>query len=95
MILPAGVVPRLLTRDQAATYMGMSANSFEREVEAGRFPGPVKLSRVRLRLWDRAALDRTLDRASGIGLELAEGGDNRDERKQKWHARPGRSEAPR
>ncbi|MGO8867336.1 MAG: helix-turn-helix transcriptional regulator [Alphaproteobacteria bacterium] len=62
--LPAGMTPRLLSRDQAAAYCGISVSHFETHV--ARHVGGIKLGgRI---LWDRAAIDRWLDGlSSGLG----------------------------
>lgn len=59
--LPVGMTPRLLSRDAAAAYCGMSPDSFEMAVPVR----PVNLN-VRRRLWDVKALDRWLDHQSGL-----------------------------
>lgn len=47
--------PRLLRRDDAAYYAGVSATKFDELVADGRMPRPVRIDgRV---LWDRWALD--------------------------------------
>lgn len=52
--------PRLLNRDQAASYCGVSATTFEAHVAVQ----PVRIgSRV---LWDKVALDAWLDEQSGL-----------------------------
>lgn len=60
--LPMGVTPRLLSREAAARYVGLSAGAFAAEVAAGTFPAPFLLKRTRRRLWDVRALDAALDR---------------------------------
>ena len=72
--------PRLLDRDQAAAYAGLSPNAFDAEVSAGTFPAPFPLGRVRRNLWDKRALDAVMDRASG----LAGGAHDWQERKRRW-----------
>ena len=57
-----GIAPRLLTREQAAAYCGLSVHAFSEWVKTGRLPGPI---RGTLR-WDRKAIDAALDRASGL-----------------------------
>jgi excisionase family DNA binding protein len=69
----AGLTPRGLSQAEAAAYLGVSAKTFRRQVKAGRLPGPMPLS-SRRRVWDRAALDAHLDRASDVGT-----GDREDE----------------
>lgn len=62
--------PRLLSRDQAARYVGVSATQFTKEVAAGRWPAPERRGQGGNRsgrlLWDRALLDRRQDEYSGI-----------------------------
>lgn len=55
---------RLLTLEEAAAYVGLSANTFMQEVRAGTFPGPFPLTETRRRLWDVRALDAAIDRAA-------------------------------
>lgn len=68
--------PRMLSREQAAAYVGVSAGTFEKEVADGVWPGGERRgARV---LWDRALLDRTQDERSGLlaqsaGLPVPEG----------------------
>jgi hypothetical protein len=59
--LPRGLTPRLLSRDAAAAYCGLSADTFEAVI----LVQPISLS-ARRRLWDIRALDRWLDQQSGI-----------------------------
>jgi hypothetical protein len=61
--LPSGVTPRLLSREAAARYVGLSPGAFAAEVEAGTFPAPFLLKMTRRRLWDVRALDAAVDRA--------------------------------
>jgi hypothetical protein len=60
--LPIGMTPRLLSRDAAATYCGMSANHFEEHVAKAVQP----LHFGKRYLWDIRALDRWLDQRSGL-----------------------------
>lgn len=57
------MTPRMLTRQAAAEYCGISVRSLEREVAAGRLPMPVKLGNRDH--WCRHALDKALDRITG------------------------------
>jgi hypothetical protein len=59
--LPPGMTPRLLSREEAAAYCGVSPNLFEERVGIK----PVRCFGAR-RLWDRVALDLWLDRVSGL-----------------------------
>jgi predicted DNA-binding transcriptional regulator AlpA len=60
--------PALLSREQAAAYMGMSPPTFDLCVSTGRFPSPVDLPVKRL-LWYRQALDTAIQ---GKGDERAQ-----------------------
>ena len=56
--------PRLLSRDQAARYVGVSPTQFAKEVDEGRWPPPERRgSRI---TWDRALIDMVQDKSSGI-----------------------------
>jgi predicted DNA-binding transcriptional regulator AlpA len=59
-----GIAPRLLTREQAAAYCGLSVTGFSEWVKSGRLPGPIP----RTARWDLKAIDVALDSASGIGI---------------------------
>lgn len=64
--LPAGLAPRYLTREQAAAYLGVSADTFAWEVEQGHWPAAVRRGRKGgLVTWDRLALDDRADLRSG------------------------------
>lgn len=78
--LPDGMTPRLLARDAAAAYCGVTAETFELHVRP--HVRPVEIGARRL--WDVKALDRWLDERSGlierlrpVGDYLAELGDDR------------------
>lgn len=60
--LPAGMTPRLLSREGAAAYCGVTAETFETHVRP-HVP-PVEIGARRL--WDVRALDRWLDERSGL-----------------------------
>jgi hypothetical protein len=79
--LPNGVTPRLLSREAAARYVGLSPGAFAAEVAAGTFPAPFVLKRTRRRLWDVRALDAALDTAVRSGTN-----DDGEARKQAWKA---------
>jgi hypothetical protein len=60
--------PRYLSREQAAVYVGVSADTFDQEVVAGLWPGPRRRGGKGGRLtWDRCMLDAAADRDSGLG----------------------------
>jgi hypothetical protein len=53
------LLPRGLSREEAAEYIGVSASLFDRLVEDGRMPRPKAInSRV---VWDRQRLDVAFD----------------------------------
>jgi predicted DNA-binding transcriptional regulator AlpA len=81
--------PRLLDREDAANYVGLSPNAFDQEVRAGTFPAPFPLTKIRRRLWDVRALDAALDRAAGLGSKA----NDREARKAAWRARKDRAQA--
>ncbi len=60
--LPRGITPRLLSREAAATYCGISPSLFDEHVAAA--VRPVEIGRRNL--WDVRALDRWLDAQSGL-----------------------------
>jgi len=54
--------PRLLTKEHAADYCGLSLQGFDAWVRAGRLP----MSIPGTHRWDRKAIDLRLDDLSGI-----------------------------
>ena len=60
--LPAGMTPRLLSRDAAAAYCGLSPNAFEDHVAAA--VPPIRIGQRKL--WDIRSLDRWLDELAGF-----------------------------
>ena len=71
--LPPGLSPRLLARDEAGAYCGMSPNHFDKHCPIAALEFGAR------RLWDVRALDRWVDRLSGLDqpsrparVELAE-----------------------
>lgn len=55
---------RGMSREEAASYIGVSVGSFDKLVRSGDMPSPIKL--VRRKIWDKRALDRWLDQKSDI-----------------------------
>lgn len=53
------ILPRGLSRDEAAEYIGVSASKFDEMVKDGRMPGPKSIDRRTV--WDRHALDAAFD----------------------------------
>lgn len=60
--LPIGMTPRLLSRDAAAAYCGVTAESFETHIR----PHVRQIEIGARRLWDVRALDRWLDEKAGL-----------------------------
>lgn len=78
--LPTGIVPRLLTKVQAAAYCAVTPSRFYQLVKAGTLPAAIPGTTR----YDRVAIDRTLDKLgdltaapelSALDLWLAENGD--------------------
>jgi hypothetical protein len=61
-LVGTGIIPRVLSRDQAAAYCGISPRAFSEWVRLGRIPQPIP-GTCR---WDLRAIDAALDSASGI-----------------------------
>jgi predicted DNA-binding transcriptional regulator AlpA len=69
--LPSGVLPRGLSRTEAARYVGISPVTFDRMVRDGLMPKPVRIyGRV---VWDARAIDAAFD-----ALDSAAAGDQDD-----------------
>jgi glutathione S-transferase len=64
--LPAGLTPRLLSREQAAEYLGISPTHFDEHV--ARWVPPLVMGRRNL--FDIRAINRWLDQRSGLGDAL-------------------------
>ena len=63
-LLPAGVWPVALSREQAAYRAGISPTLFDRAVKDGKLPKPFRIyKRV---LWHIAKLDAALAKAAGL-----------------------------
>lgn len=56
---------RLLARKEAAAYCGVSPESFSQWQRKGLVPEPI----AGTHRWDRKALDRALDKLSGLATE--------------------------
>jgi hypothetical protein len=62
LALPPTLPPRLVSRNAAADYCGLSVQGFSSWVRQGRLPGPL----TGTARWDLRAIDAALDSASGI-----------------------------
>ena len=58
-VLPLSLPPRGLNREQAARYIGVSPNTFDKLVAEGTMPRHKQLRGKRV--WDRHALDLAFD----------------------------------
>lgn len=58
--LPPGLTPRMLCREAAAEYCGISGTHFDTHVDVP----PVEIGRRKV--WDIRSLDRWLDQRSGL-----------------------------
>ena len=62
--------PRYLSRDEAARYVGVGVDVFDREVAAGLWPAARRRGAKAARLtWDKHALDLAADKDSGLDQE--------------------------
>ena len=71
--LPSTLPPRLLNREQAAAYLGISPGTFDKLVKAGVMPQAKRLSEGRI-AWDRQEVDQAVDRlpTEGASTEIDE-----------------------
>jgi predicted DNA-binding transcriptional regulator AlpA len=58
--LPPTLTPRLICRDAAAAYVGVSPNTFDKMIADGLMPNPRRLTERRL-AWDMRQLDTAVD----------------------------------
>lgn len=79
--------PRLLTRAQAATYLGLTVTGFNQGLEDGTWPEPVT-THGRNKLWDRRRLDEAVDTLSGYAIQNAHDKEDEDWRRRRdaWGA---------
>ena len=56
------LTPRMLRRTAAAAYYGVSGGTFDNLVEAGIAPAPALRYGPRVVLWDRAEIDKYIDK---------------------------------
>lgn len=61
--------PRLLRRDAAAAYFGVSGGTWDKMVKEGIVPKPALRYGVRVVLWDRVDLDQSIDNLKGTASE--------------------------
>ncbi|WP_137392262.1 hypothetical protein [Rhodoligotrophos defluvii] len=73
---------RGLTREEAAAYVGLSPQGFDKARNQGLYPEPTLAGRR----WDRRLLDRALDRLSGLSAITSD--DPYTDWKNSHHASP-------
>lgn len=66
--LPPTLPPRGLSREAAASYVGISATKFDEMVFDGRMPQPKRIDTRKV--WDRSALDAHFDALPGGDVVL-------------------------
>ena len=69
--LPPTLAPRLIGRDAAAAYVGVSPNTFDKMIADGLMPNPRRLTERRL-AWDMRQLDTAIDRLPLDGVTDAD-----------------------
>lgn len=79
---PANDNARLMSRQDAAAYCGVSVSTFAGWVKSGYMPAPLFGSKR----WDRCAIDATLDKASGL-----DNGASKETPLEKWKRERARS----
>ena len=75
--------PRLLTKQQAADYCGVTVATFDAYRRRGIVPPPV----ANTRRWDRRAIDARLDKLSGLNTKSSALDDWLAERQRHAHGR--------
>lgn len=66
------IIPRLLRREAAASYMAVSTGTFDRLVREGKLPAPKLLDAIKC--WDRYDLDARADDLAYDGGAAADDG---------------------
>lgn len=61
--LPLGCLPRGLSREQAAEYVGIGVTKFDEMIKDGRMPKPRRIDNRTV--WDRIALDAAFSELPG------------------------------
>jgi predicted DNA-binding transcriptional regulator AlpA len=69
--LPPTLAPRLINREAAAAYVGVSPNTFDAMIDKGLMPKPRILPGCRRKVWDVRELDIAVDALPRDGEELA------------------------
>ena len=64
--LPPTLPPRLISRDAAAAYVGVSPNTFDNMIADDLMPKPLQLTERRI-AWDVQQLDAAIDRLPVVG----------------------------
>ena len=69
--LPPTLAPRLIGRDDAAAYVGVSPNTFDKMIAEGLMPKPKRQTERRI-AWDVRQLDTAIDRLPIDGVTDAD-----------------------
>ena len=69
--LPPTLAPRLIGRDDAAAYVGVSPNTFDKMIADGLMPNPKRQTERRI-AWDVRQLDTAIDRLPIDGVTDAD-----------------------
>jgi hypothetical protein len=75
--------PRLLSREQAAAYIGHHTTKWDELVAEGVMPKPVKIERSARKLWDRYDIDQSVEEQKS----KADDTDDTTKAKQAWEDR--------
>ena len=69
--LPLSLPPRLIAREAAAAYVGVSPNTFDAMIAKGLMPRPRLLPGYRRKVWDVCELNIAIDALPRDGDDLA------------------------
>ncbi len=62
---------RLLSKQEAADYCGLSLSGFQSWIDRGIMPPALKTATENTTRWDKKAIDQAIDRMSGLKPEAA------------------------
>lgn len=63
------IMPRCVSRIDAAKYLGVSVSLFDREVKAGNLPAPITIGRRHV--WDIRRIDAVVDSFADVVVQAA------------------------
>ena len=64
---PLAIMPRLVCREEAAAYCGLSPQGFSSWIKLGRLPESI----AHTNRWDLKAIDMALDSLSGVTIDAS------------------------